>query len=232
MMSYPQILFRCDGSESIGLGHVVRCMALADELRGNHHARVWFGMRQGPAGTELVRQKGYEMFLAHEESHFEYGNWLKKIIEDIHADVLVLDVRDDLPCSVIDELRSQGVLVVTIDDPSERRLAADLAFYPPVPQVKRMGWSGFSGELYVGWEWVVLRKEFASPPPKIKNKIPVMLVAMGGSDPAGLTIKTLNVLDRLEGDFHTIVIIGAAFCYEKELDEFLQKAFRYLLRHL
>jgi spore coat polysaccharide biosynthesis protein SpsF len=50
--------------------------------------------------------------------------------------------------------------VVSIDDGTGRRLAADLAFYPPAPQVEEMDWSGFTGQRYAGWNWVLLRREF------------------------------------------------------------------------
>ena len=39
------ILFRCDGSKEIGLGHVVRCFALADELqKQNKESVITFAM--------------------------------------------------------------------------------------------------------------------------------------------------------------------------------------------
>ena len=40
---------------------------------------------------------------------------------------------------------------------TEGRLVVD-----PVPQVEEMDWRGFTGARYAGWEWVLLRREFAS----------------------------------------------------------------------
>jgi hypothetical protein len=77
---------------------------------------------------------------------------------------LVLDVRDDLAPAAVERMRARGVMIATIDDPSERRLAADLAFHPPVPQVEAFDWTGFTGARLVGAEWMVLRRAFANAP--------------------------------------------------------------------
>ncbi|MBW1613303.1 MAG: hypothetical protein JRJ57_04875, partial [Deltaproteobacteria bacterium] len=84
-------------------------------------------------------------------------------INTTKANVLILDVRDGLSKSVLRNIKQKfDIKIVTIDDPEDKRLEADLAFYPPVPQVKRIDWTGFTGELYVGWEWVILRREFVN----------------------------------------------------------------------
>ena len=58
------------------------------------------------------------------------------------------------------------IRVVTIDDPEDKRLESDLAFYPPIPQLKKITWGGFSGKLFVGWEYVLLRDEYNKSYPR------------------------------------------------------------------
>ena len=50
------ILFRCDGSIEIGMGHVVRCLALAGELSQNHNSNITFAMRASKLGIEKVNK--------------------------------------------------------------------------------------------------------------------------------------------------------------------------------
>jgi len=248
------ILFRCDGSPEIGLGHVVRCLALADELRKNHNCRIVFAMRHGPLGFEMVRNKGYPVLTPSNISpppflpvdgegwggvertgegetsnnqSFDYARWLAEVVGNVGAQALILDVRDDLPRAAVEELREQGILIVTLDDPSERRLAADLAFYPPVPQVHRLDWTGFTGQLYVDWEWVVLRREFAHRPPSEPHERPVILVTMGGSDPAGLTLKAVEALALLDEDFETMVVLGPGFSHHEYIRNLLARTRRH-----
>jgi len=217
------ILFRCDGSQEIGLGHVVRCLALADELHQTHNCQVAFAMRQSLLGASMVRERGYPVWEQRDGMETEQIRWLRKVVSVSAAQVLVLDVRDDLPREAVQKLRDSGILIVTLDDPSERRLAADLAFYPPVPQVQKMDWTGFSGQLFVGWEWVVLRQEFAKQPPRALREHPLVLVTMGGSDPAGLTLMAVKALELIDEDFDSIVLLGPGFCHKTELEVLLAK---------
>ena len=226
------ILFRCDGSPEIGLGHITRCLALADELHEVHNCRITFAMRTGPLGTQMVEKKGYKSIVSQENDRtFDYGNWLNECVKKADARAIVFDVRDGLARAVVKELRDNGIFIVTIDDPEDKRLEADMAFCPPVPQVKQIDWTGFTGELFVGWEWVILRKEFSttpcSLPPAPCSKIPRMLVTMGGSDPQAMTIKAVKALEQLDDSFEAIVVLGAGFQHKKQLDDLLSDCRHY-----
>lgn len=159
-----------------------------------------------------------------------FGRWLEEAISQINAGALILDVRDELPGQVVNELRQQGIVTVVLDDPSERRLYADLAFYPPVPQVQRLDWSGFCGQVYIGWEWVVLRPEIAHYLPRPHSPShrphPLVLVTMGGSDPCGLTLLAARGLDLLTEEFETVLALGPAFKQREALETLLSRARR------
>jgi spore coat polysaccharide biosynthesis predicted glycosyltransferase SpsG len=220
------VLFRCDASPTIGLGHLVRCLALADELHENHGVAVSFAMLSNPLSSEMVKRRSYPTFQPPDGAVFDYEAWLRDCILKSGAQILVVDVRDDLPQAALNALAGKGTMIAVLDDLSDRRWAADLAFYPPVPQVRRVDWSGFRGRLCVGWEWIVLRSQFAeSIPPRYNSKCS-LLIAMGGSDPAGLTLKAVRAVDRLDGDgesviFESTIIVGAGFCYRQSLRDVL-----------
>ncbi|MDT7041850.1 hypothetical protein [Candidatus Nitronereus thalassa] len=206
----PTILIRCDGSSEIGFGHVTRCLALADEFRLQHGCAVTFAMRRDALGVGLCEERGYRVVRGLTPNLPDQGVWLRDLCQAIHAEVVVLDVRDELPREVVQRLRDEGKLIVTIDDPTDRRLDADLAFYPPVPQVHRMDWNGFTGQMHSGWEWIILRDEFRTPSAFLPKSRPVILVTMGASDPAGLTLKALEALASLESDCRVLLVLGPA----------------------
>jgi spore coat polysaccharide biosynthesis predicted glycosyltransferase SpsG len=220
------VLFRCDASASIGLGHLVRCLALADEFHQNHGAAVSFAMRASPLASEMVKRRSYPTLQHPHRGGFDYAAWLNDCMRQSQAQVLIVDVRDDLSKAALDTLAGRGTVIAVLEDLSERRWAANLAFYPPVPQVQMADWSGFCGRLCVGWEWVILRSQFAgSLAPRHSSK-GSLLIAMGGSDPAGLTLKAVRAVDRLDGDFEPVIILGSGFCHWQSLQPLLGKARR------
>jgi spore coat polysaccharide biosynthesis protein SpsF len=162
-VSSVSVIIRCDGGAAIGMGHVSRCLALAGEWRDAHRGAVTFAMRDpSGAAAAVVASEGYDVEpLAADESS-DYGDWLLELATARAAAAVIVDVRDRLSRASLDRIRKSGVLVVSIDEGTERRLASDLAFYPPVPQVGEMDWTGFTGRRYAGWEWVILKREFAS----------------------------------------------------------------------
>jgi spore coat polysaccharide biosynthesis predicted glycosyltransferase SpsG len=151
-------------------------------------------------------------------------------MEFLDPNAFIMDIPTDLNVEKVAEWRRNGILIVDIDDPHDRRLEANLVFYPPVPKVGEMSWTGFEGELFVGWEWVILRKQFAASPVRQRKKIgepPTILVTMGGSDPHGLTLKTIEALEGLREAFRTIVVTGRGFSERKELARIQNRSSRF-----
>lgn len=216
------ILFRCDGSVEIGMGHVVRCLALADHLRENQDCNIHFAMRQSELGISKVRGK-YPVLQSDEES-FDYENWLVKCIYKTKAEILIMDMRDGLTRQALKQLKKKtSIKVVSIDDPEDKRLEADLALYPPVPQLEKVSWDGFKGELYTGWEFVILRKEFLCKYPKPNNSIPKILVSMGGTDKNNITQFVIDTLDLIDEQFFVTIILGLGYKFREKLSIRLSK---------
>lgn len=92
-----------------------------------------------------------------------------------------------------------------------------MSFNPPVPQIEKTNWDGFNGELYSGWQYVVLRKEFTKSYPKPNNSIPKILVSMGGTDEMNMTGFVIDSLSLINEKFKAIIIVGFGYPHLIEL---------------
>ena len=136
-----RVLFRVDASIRIGSGHIMRCLTLADELRGQGHD-CRFVCREHPGHLcKLVTSRGYEVnLLSTSNENFlpqntdtgcRYADWLgvswqqdarqtRKIVDLLKPDWLVVDhyaLDAEWECSV-----SSGVgKIMVIDDLANRR---------------------------------------------------------------------------------------------------------------
>src|SRR5208282_516887 len=99
-------------------------------------------------------------------------------------------------------------VTAVIDDASPRRLAADLAYYPPVPQAEKLDWTGSHCERRIGWQWAILGLGKPAASWGHAGPRPTLLVTMGGSDPAGLTLKCAHALAKLDPAFRARFVIG------------------------
>ena len=217
------ILFRCDGSVEIGMGHVVRCLALADHLKENNDCNIHFAMRQSELGINKV-EESYQVIQS-DEKDFNYSAWLTDCIEKTKAEIMIMDMRDGLSRGELKQIKKKtGIKVVTIDDPEDKRLESDMAFYPPVPQLEKTNWDGLNGKLCAGWEYVILRKEFSRSYPRLKNPIPNILVSMGGTDEKNMTRFVIEALSLIEARLRVSIILGQGYQYKNELLDVLAEA--------
>jgi len=219
------ILFRCDGSYQIGMGHVVRCIALAKTFNEQCKSNITFAMRESATAAQMVGQLFKVLTPQNKNDNFHYSKWLIKCINNIDADILVLDVRDGLSRGELINIKNiTNVKIITIDDPENKRLEADMAFYPPIPQLKKWNWNDYNGKLSSGWEYVILRPEFQLNYSKFQNENPEILVSMGATDPHNITLKILNAIIKLDINVTFKVLIGSQFLQEKELNYFCEQA--------
>jgi spore coat polysaccharide biosynthesis predicted glycosyltransferase SpsG len=213
----PGVLIRCEGSTELGLGHVVRCGALAAALQ-EQGSRVVFLCRERSVGSAHLEGLGFTVIGPEIRGERSYWEWIAEALNVTGARALVCDVRDKLSRGDLKRLKEEReLLVCLIDDGHERRLAADLSFYPPVPQFADLRWEGAAGRAYSGWDWVILRRDFATIRRERKDSRDRILVMMGGTDPRGMTGLVFRELSGLGGDFEVHLVIGGGFAHRAKL---------------
>ncbi len=209
------VVMRCDGGSALGLGHVRRSLSIARALRDREGFGVRFAMKDNAIAMAPVHADGFPVDVM--PSGAKEIDWLLDLAGAHKPVATVLDVRTDLSATSVMRLRGADMIVATIDDASPRRLSADAAFYPPVPQVFALDWRGAESEPFVGWEWVVLGQD-VSAPLSSKAHRPQIIVSMGGSDPHGLTIPAVKALTALEANFDATVVLGPGADHQLDLD--------------
>jgi spore coat polysaccharide biosynthesis protein SpsF len=177
-------------------------VALARALRDVEGIGVLFALH-GTADAALpIHRAGFKAVMV--ENHDALAALVRK-----HApDMLLLDGREGPSRHELEKLRRDIPIVAVIDDGSDTRLAADFAYYPPVPQARTLGWAGARTVARIGWEWSLLGLSPHLTPARGISARPVLLVAMGGSDPQGLTLRAAKALAPLDSAFRIRFVIG------------------------
>lgn len=215
-------LFRADASRNIGLGHVMRCLSLADKLRATGWG-VWFACRNwdGHAG-ELIQQRGHDLIwidVGQDGKTASLGADNTKsssipaeqdaaacvaAIMDLDIDWLVVD-HYGLDASWHKALRDSVGKIMVIDDLANREYDCDLlldqTYGRSAEDYQRL--VPLHCRLLLGADYALLRPEF----PRLRfsalerrqhsRGIQRILVSMGGSDPNNLSSRVLEGLDQV-----------------------------------
>lgn len=203
------VIIRCDGGGAMGFGHVMRSLALGRVLRDREGLGVRMAMGFDGAATALIERQGFPVDLWPEGA--SEAEWLKDLLKASTAKAVVFDTRAPNGNEAVLAARRAGALTLTIDDASIRHVAADIAMFPPVPQVQRLNWRSSAAERLIGWEWVIL----SNPPLPValrRSGEPVrVLITMGGSDPKNWTLHAARAAAAVLGVHAITVVIGPGF---------------------
>jgi spore coat polysaccharide biosynthesis protein SpsF len=178
-------------------------------------------MAGGEPGPGRVREAGFAVEELPEPGATAFHRWLRH--HPLRCDAFLFDVRSDLGRADLEALKPRS-LVAVLDDPGDKRLAADLAFYPPVDQMQDMAWPGFSGTLHVGFDWIALdaAAPLADTPGKDAQAAETvtnaaarpgplsLLVTMGGTDPHRLSLLALKALALVHTPVAAELVVGTA----------------------
>ncbi|HEX4302018.1 MAG TPA: NTP transferase domain-containing protein [Rhizomicrobium sp.] len=193
-------LIRCDGGGKFGYGHVKRMVSLARALRDREGIGSIFALNGTIDAFEPIYRAGFAATLLGAET-------LETLVETHAPDMLLLDCREGPSRFELANLAQRVRLTAIVDDASERRLACDRAYYPPVPQAETLDWSSSRCEPRIGWEWSLLGSNQSAVARPTSGR-PTLLVTMGGSDPFGLTLRSARALAKLEPTFRARFVLG------------------------
>lgn len=201
------IAIRASGGEVIGLGHLRRCLSLAQAL-SRQGATVLFVTNDDQAVLGLIRDNGFEVTFVDSESDFEQT---RDAIDRWRSSALVVDSYD-ISADYLTRMREHVGLLIAVDDVADRRLPVDMvingAAYAPELAYEVLPHT----VLLLGAAYVILREEFAQEPVD-KNIGPAkrILITIGGSDPTGLSQRLLGwILEEAE-DVNLDIVAGPFF---------------------
>lgn len=245
-MNRSTVVFRADASVDIGIGHVMRCLTLADALqaRGAHCSFVCRSVPghqidaiagQGFAVTALPAlppAPGLNSGLAHDA--WLAGDWLddaqrtRAALEGGSADLVVVD-HYALDARWEAALRPAARVLMAIDDLADRPHAVDLLLDQNLGRqpADYAAWVGADTCLLTGPRHALLRPEFAqwrdlSLARRTTAQMQSLLVTMGGIDRPNLTAGVLRALEAcpLPDTLAVDVVLGSA---APQLDEVRQR---------
>jgi UDP-2,4-diacetamido-2,4,6-trideoxy-beta-L-altropyranose hydrolase len=208
-------LFVANGNETIGMGHIMRCMAIAEAMLEKHiHAEY---VTKYELGKAFILNKGFNVLL------YNNVDELVAALKKRTYDFIVIDSYE------VDEgffkfFRNYAKKLIYIDDSNAFDYPVDIVINTAMG-AKNLNYKVSNNKKYLlGSDYCILRKEFRSLKRKpVRQKVEDIFITTGGSDAYNMTYRILDFLtNKLEIKgikYH--VIIGPAF---KNSDD-LYKAF-------
>jgi len=189
----------------IGFGHLTRSLSVAQHLHTRYAWGVTFLLSGDDAGR--IEERGFRRVRLPVEGT---APAVERHLDEAPADALICDLRDATGYESIARLRGRTSLIAMIDDVSERRLAADVVFYPPAPQVATLEWPASRAvEVNVGWPWVVIPSvAVSSTRSPSSSSHPRLLLSFGGSDVLGLSRRFARILAEMPDRYLVTLVLG------------------------
>ena len=207
-----KIVFQCHGGHHIGWGHVMRCLNLAQWLKGKY--KVYFVINQDAEICEFIRGKGFPVFEVGERKNEKKSE--EKIINTVlslEPHLVINDVRDTTQ-EYMQTLKMKNIKIINFDDTSNNVKMAN-AFIDANKKEK-------NGKCF-GPSFIVLSSMYSKivkKKRKIHKKVRTILVSLGGSDPQYLTDKTMRSFEgKITEPIEIKIIIGPSFHHKDRLEK-------------
>lgn len=220
-----KIVFRVDSSLLIGTGHVMRCLALADELNQKEYDITFACSPLEGDLRHVIQERGFKVTTLPSPQqrviptdNADYESWLQKdVIEDAQdflstfksADLVI---TDHYGIGEIWQKRVKKILsckLFAIDDLG-RSHHADLILDQTLGR-KTSAYKESKTQVLAGCEYALLHANFASKRElalsrKLSGTIPKVLISMGGIDAPNATLKILQCLyNQVDAEFTVLL---------------------------
>lgn len=217
-MNSKRIVFRCDGDAVIGLGHIYRCIALADMLTSEFICE--FVLKSDNHINNIIPSR-YPVHYIPTSIQYNYEcEWLINKFS-IGSTIIVLDGYHFLS-EYQYQLKKKKFKIIYIDDLVNQEIFADVLInHTPGIDPLQYCIQPFT-KVYTGIDYVILRQNFLNYVlSKEKKKVDkrAVLICMGGGDANNITLKAVNAVVELK-IFDTVnVLIGAAYEYKHAIQK-------------
>jgi len=195
-----KIFFRADAGQSIGYGHFIRTLALADMLKDSFECVFY---TQTPSEYQRKECKKVCQFVELPADDTRFKLFLDSLIGD---EIVVLD-NYFYTTDYQKAIKEKGCKLVCIDDPRDIHYVCDVLLSHG-NGIK----SDFDVEPYtrmcLGTDWALLRKPFRRPVDWNRQRNNDIVVNFGGADPFHITELIVRLLLQIKPSYNIKVILG------------------------
>ena len=208
-------LIRVDASEKIGVGHVMRCLSMADFFKSKNINTIFLS-RSDQIERQIIN-RGFKIKILPELSTIvDELSFIKFLMIEKKIKVILLDINNydtfrdfDTYQLYLKNLRKLPLFLVSFEDFSDYPYTSDIVIIPYLGAENIKLHHKSDCKYLLGPKYFPLREEFGKVKPVTVKKVEMILVTMGGSDSEGITLKVLKALGDTELDVSLKVVIGA-----------------------
>lgn len=209
-----KVAFRVDGNKKLGLGHVKRCVVLAQNLQKRNVS--CFFIIQFKEIKEYLESKGFEVFIIQQKNELQQ---IKKILINENCTRLVIDSKRKSIEPLLKKL-DKHIKIILIDNANYWKYA-DLIVISSVKNPKKI----YPKNSIFGIKYLLHGIE--EIPKSIKRKNGSIVLSMGGTDKYNITKKIVHSFYKRNDDFNLIIILGTFYADEKNLFKFIKNDKRF-----
>ncbi|RDC62011.1 UDP-2,4-diacetamido-2,4,6-trideoxy-beta-L-altropyranose hydrolase [Adhaeribacter pallidiroseus] len=211
-----QILFRADGNSTIGLGHLVRTLALAEMLHP-FYTCSWAIQEPSEAISQQIKQSGCTLIKL--PATTDYVAEAKYLTETYAHQFSAVILDGYLFTTDYQQILRPFFKIICIDDLHTGHFVANTVINP----AGGISPDNYSKEaytkIYAGPEYALLRPPFLEAATAIRTlpAISRVFMNMGGADPENFTAQVLENLAQLPGEIKIEVVVGSAYRHRSSL---------------
>jgi UDP-2,4-diacetamido-2,4,6-trideoxy-beta-L-altropyranose hydrolase len=195
MKKQMNVLFRVDSSRQIGLGHLMRCIAIANVLSLKNINCIFLFSNKN--SIDFLKNKNHQIIII--EKNENEILVIKKINLKTKIDFLIIDSKRKSVENLVSKLNSQ-IKIVLID-----RMIKQDVFLTILPGMKEQFLKSKKNSL-VGSDYVLIPHTNSKKPRNVEKN--TILLLMGGGDKLGITEKILKSFKKSNNKFKMTICIG------------------------
>ncbi|MBS1620036.1 MAG: UDP-2,4-diacetamido-2,4,6-trideoxy-beta-L-altropyranose hydrolase [Bacteroidetes bacterium] len=212
-----RIFFRADGNNSIGLGHIYRCIAISEMLPSN--SEKIFIIRNPSDSIRLLLDKCFSSLIILKEK--ELYNEASDIANILRPDDIIILDGYSFETSYQMRIKNSGVRIICIDDINRYKFIADVVINHAGGILSSTYEIDSYTNLCLGPKYAIVRSEFWNKPSISDRQVDNVFVSLGGSDPNNDLIKVLGKIANSNKSLKLNVVTGSAYSYIENLREFI-----------
>jgi spore coat polysaccharide biosynthesis predicted glycosyltransferase SpsG len=211
-----KIVFRCDSNNEIGLGHLVRCLAVANKLEVNN---IFFATDRDVSNFYI--NNDFKIFL--KELDEDENKFLLRMSNELNPDIIILDSKYPYKRHVLQRLKKNSLKILILDNICEGLIECDEIIFPNahfnLDRLKDILTPDQINQVRTGPKYIILREEIIDLKDKLSKKHEGIRIGVttGGSDPEGVILKLANLLREINIEQNVYLLYGDLYKFKNKL---------------